>query len=56
VNPATPASPVHELFANLCVGDTAAAIAFYERAFGASERFRLVEPSGRVGHAELQFG
>jgi uncharacterized glyoxalase superfamily protein PhnB len=44
------------LFAYLCVRDAAAAIAFYERAFGARERFRLVEPSGRVGHAELEFG
>jgi PhnB protein len=49
-------SPVHELFAYLCVADTAAAIAFYQCAFGATERFRLVEQSGRIGHAELQFG
>ena len=33
----------------------AEAIAFYERAFGARERFRLVDPeNGRVGHAELE--
>ena len=47
---------VHELFAYLCVADAAAAIDFYTRAFAAEERFRLVEPSGRVGHAELQLG
>lgn len=47
---------VRELFAYLCVADTAAAIDFYQRAFNATERFRLVEPSGRIGHAELQFG
>src|SRR3990167_6593593 len=29
---------------------------FYAAAFGATERFRLVEPSGRIGHAELQLG
>jgi PhnB protein len=52
---ATP-SPIHEVFAYLCVADSAAAIDFYRRAFGATERFRLVEPSGRVGHAELQLG
>ncbi|NHV25182.1 VOC family protein [Burkholderia sp. D-99] len=32
------------------------AIAFYAKAFGAREKFRLVEPSGRIGHAELQLG
>ena len=32
------------------------AIAFYAKAFGAQEKFRLVEPSGRIGHAELQLG
>ncbi|MBX3604945.1 MAG: VOC family protein [Piscinibacter sp.] len=47
---------VHEVFAYLRVRDTPAAIEFYCRAFGATERFRLVEPSGRVGHAELQLG
>jgi uncharacterized glyoxalase superfamily protein PhnB len=47
---------IHELFAYLRVGDAAKAIPFYERAFGAKEKFRLVEPSGRVGHAELEFG
>src|SRR5262249_4921535 len=33
-----------------------AAIAFYAKAFGATERFRLSEPSGRIGHAEIQIG
>jgi PhnB protein len=47
---------IHEVFAYLCVADSAAAIDFYQRAFGATELFRLVEPSGRVGHAELQLG
>jgi uncharacterized glyoxalase superfamily protein PhnB len=47
---------IHELFAYLCVADTQQAIDFYSRAFGAVERFRLVEPSGRIGHAELQMG
>ncbi|MFO1125673.1 MAG: VOC family protein [Methylocystis sp.] len=33
------------------------AIAFYEKAFGAEEIFRLTDPSdGRIGHAELRFG
>jgi len=47
---------IHEVFAYLRVRDSAAAIHFYAQAFGASERFRLVEPSGRIGHAELQLG
>jgi PhnB protein len=47
---------IHELFACLRVSDTAPAIDFYTRVFGVSEKFRLVEPSGRIGHAELDFG
>ena len=47
---------IHELFAYLCVPDSQKAITFYERAFGAVELFRLTEPSGRIGHAELQMG
>lgn len=47
---------VHELFAYLCVDDAAKAVEFYSRAFGAREKFRLTEPGGRVGHAELAFG
>ena len=45
----------HELFAYLCVADAARAIDFYRRAFGATEKFRLVEPGGRIGHAEVDF-
>ena len=47
---------IKEVFAYLRVRDAAAAIAFYARAFGATEGYRLSEPSGRVGHAELKFG
>jgi uncharacterized glyoxalase superfamily protein PhnB len=46
---------VHELFAYLRVRNAAGAIAFYEKVFGARETFRLTEPSGRIGHAELDF-
>lgn len=45
----------HELFAYLCVHDSSAAIAYYSEVFGAREKFRLTEPSGRIGHAELDF-
>jgi PhnB protein len=47
---------VHEVYPYLCVTDTAAAIDFYARAFSAREKFRLVEPSGRIGHAEIELG
>jgi len=47
---------IHELFAYLCVSDAAKAIDFYAAAFGATEKFRLTEPGGRIGHAELDFG
>lgn len=46
---------VHDLFAYLIVDNASEAIAFYERAFGATEKFRLVGPDGRIGHAELDF-
>ena len=47
---------IKELFAYLCVADADAAIRYYEQAFGARERYRLTEPNGRIGHAELDFG
>ena len=47
---------IHDVYAYLRLHDTAAAIDFYARAFGAQELFRLVEPGGRVGHAEVKIG
>jgi PhnB protein len=32
------------------------ALAFYKKAFNASEIYKLKKPDGRVGHAELQIG
>lgn len=46
---------VHEVFPYLRVKNAPAVIDFYTRAFGAKEKYRLVEPGGRVGHAELEF-
>lgn len=40
----------------LCVDGAAAAIDFYSRVFGATERMRMGGPDGKVGHAELQIG
>ncbi len=41
---------------SITVDGAAAAIEFYTSVFGATERMRLDEPGGQVGHAELQFG
>ncbi|MBK9166222.1 MAG: VOC family protein [Bryobacterales bacterium] len=40
----------------LCCRDAAQAVDFYQRAFGAVELYRLSEPGGRIGHAEISFG
>jgi uncharacterized glyoxalase superfamily protein PhnB len=47
---------IHEVFAYLLVSNTEQAMRFYAEAFGAVENFRLTEPSGRIGHAEMQLG
>ncbi len=47
---------IREIFPYLRVRDASAAIAFYEKAFAARETFRLSEPEGRIGHAQLNFG
>ena len=47
---------IHDVYAYLRLHDTKAAIDFYARAFGARELFRLVEPGGKVGHAEVKIG
>lgn len=40
----------------LSVDGADAAIAFYEQVLGATERMRMADPAGRVGHAELAVG
>jgi PhnB protein len=40
----------------LIVSDGAGAIAFYAKAFGATERMRHTMPDGRIGYAELTIG
>src|SRR3984957_5825679 len=34
----------------------ARAIQFYQKVFGATEAYRLTDPSGRIGHAEILIG
>lgn len=45
-----------ELVPYLVVDGAAAAIEFYVAAFGAVETMRLMQPDGRVGHAEITIG
>src|ERR1700694_5959103 len=47
---------VHDVFPYLRIRGAADAIAFYTKAFGAKELYRLTEPGGRVGHAEIKIG
>ena len=47
---------IQEVYPYLRVHNAAAAIDFYRRAFGATEKFRLTEPGGRIGHAEIKIG
>jgi PhnB protein len=40
----------------LTIDGAEAAIEFYEKVFGATERVRMGGPEGTIGHAELQIG
>jgi PhnB protein len=40
----------------LIVKDAPRAIEFYKSVFGATERGRLADPTGRIAHAELEIG
>src|SRR5713101_4582486 len=46
----------HSVTPYLCAKGAAQAIEFYKKAFSAAERMRIVQPDGRVGHAEIQIG
>ena len=45
----------HAVQPYLILGNAAAAIDFYTKAFGAKERFRM-EHEGRISHAEIEIG
>ena len=47
---------INEVLPYLRVRGGKEAIEFYKQAFGAEETFRLEEPGGRIGHAQLKFG
>jgi PhnB protein len=40
----------------LIVQGAAAALDFYQKAFGATELVRMAQPDGRIGHAEVRIG
>ena len=46
----------HSVTPYLSIKGAAEAIEFYKRAFSATELFRLVAPSGEIGHAEIKIG
>jgi uncharacterized glyoxalase superfamily protein PhnB len=46
----------HTVTASLVLDDSAKAIEWYKRAFGAEERARSIGPDGRIMHAEIQIG
>ncbi|MGZ4729960.1 MAG: VOC family protein, partial [Acidimicrobiales bacterium] len=52
----TPTAVSTHLVPYLVVDGATAAIDFYVAAFGAVETMRLMQPDGRVGHAELAIG
>jgi PhnB protein len=46
----------HTVTPYLCIANAVQALAFYQKAFGATVNFKLEMPDGRLGHAELGFG
>ena len=46
----------HSVTPYLCIKGAAAAIDFYKKAFGAIELFRMAQPDGQIGHAEIKIG
>ncbi len=47
---------IHEVYPYLRVKGAEAAVEFYTKVFGAKEKFRLIDPSGKIGHVELDLG
>ena len=40
----------------LAIKNAGAAIEFYKQVFGATEKMRMAEPDGKIGHAEIVIG
>jgi len=46
----------HSVTPYLMLREAARAIEFYKEAFGATEKFRMPMPEGKIGHAEILIG
>ena len=46
----------HSITPYLIVNGAANALDFYKQAFGAQELFKMADPSGKIGHAEIKIG
>lgn len=46
----------HTVTPYLVINGASRALEFYKKAFGATERLRMADPSGKIGHAEIQIG
>jgi PhnB protein len=46
----------HSVTPYLIIKGAAAALEFYKTAFGATELFRMDQPDGKIGHAEIKIG
>jgi len=46
----------HTVTPYLIINGAADAIEFYKKAFGATELFRMPQPGGKIGHAEIKIG
>lgn len=46
----------HTITTNIVVDDAEGAVAFFKKAFGATETYRLTMSNGKVAHCELKLG
>jgi PhnB protein len=46
----------HTVTPYLIIKGAAEALEFYKKAFGATELFRMDQPEGKIGHAEIKIG
>jgi PhnB protein len=46
----------HTITPNIVVDDAEGAVAFFKKAFGATETYRLAMSNGKIAHCELKLG
>lgn len=46
----------HTITPNIVVDDAEQAVAFFKKAFGATETYRLIRSNGKITHCELRLG